>query len=290
MRSAKFGRLSVDFSGFYIYNIIVLLFIKEGMFMKKLKLAQNQLMPLLALGLVIMCYAGEKALKRLTVWSETSALIQAFVFTLVCAAVFLIIMRFKDSYFGIITGIFAFKILPPDIEMLREMNIDAACVYFIVRKMALVLFLYAVYKLYAAQKKEERHIRTVPIAALFLVIPFVSGVSNDLEQYALIKTGSMMLPYALDAGSYIAACAVLALVCFVFRGKNAALVCDFSTVGFIIGGARKLCSIIIISLAGQHLSKSYICWVAIYAVLIAAFAAVRKKTAGSALLFGGEIG
>ena len=98
----------------------------------------------------------------------------------------------------------------------------------------------------------------------------------------------MMLPYALDAGSYIAACAVLALVCVVFKDKNAALICDFSIIGFVIGGARKLCSIIIISSAGQHLSKSYICWVAIYAVLIAAFAVVRKKTADSALIFSGK--
>ncbi len=256
--------------------------------MKKLSFGKNQLMSLFALGIVIVCYAGEKALKRLTPWSETSALIQAFVFTLALAAVFLILLKAKDAYFGLISGIFAFKIMPPDIEMLRQTNLDAACVYFIIRNMALVLFLYVVYKLYVSQNKTDGHIRAVPVAALLLVIPFVSGVSNDLEQYALIKTGSMMLPYALDAGSYIAACAVLALVCVVFKDKNAALICDFSIIGFVIGGARKLCSIIIISSAGQHLSKSYICWVAIYAVLIAAFAVVRKKTADSALIFSGK--
>ncbi len=260
------------------------------MFMKKLRFSKDQLMSLLALGVILVCYAGEKALKRLTVWGETSALIQAFVFTLAVAAVFLILLKAKDAYFGLIAGIFAFKILPPNIDMLRATNLDAACVYFIVRKMALVLFLYVIYKLYVSQNKQEDHIRAMPIAALLLVIPFVSGVSNELEQYALLKTGSMMLPYALDAGSYIAACAVLALVCLVFKGKNAALICDFSIIGFVIGGARKLCSLIIISSSGQHLSKSYICWVAIYLVLIVAFAVVRKKTAGSALIFSGQTG
>lgn len=37
----------------------------------------------------------------------------------------------------------------------------------------------------------------------------------------------------------------------------------------------------------MHLSKSYICWIVIYTVLIAAFAVLRKKTAGSALIFCG---
>ena len=71
------------------------------------------------------------------------------------------------------------------------------------------------------------------------------------------------------------------------RGKNAALICDFSTIGFVLGAARKLSSTLIILNAGMHLSKSYICWIAIYVALIAVFAVLRKKTAGSALLFAG---
>lgn len=255
--------------------------------MKKLNFSKNQILSLLSLAIVIFCYAGEKALKRLTPWSNTSALIQAFVFTLAVAAVYLILVKAKDPYLGLISGIFAFKILPPNIEMLEAYNLDAACVYFIVRKMALALFLYVIYRLYISQSKEENHIRAIPIAALLLVVPFLTGASNNLEHYALIKTGSMMLPYALDAGFYIAAICVLGLVCIIFKGKNAALICDFSIIGFVVGGARKLCSTIIISSAGMHLSKSYICWIVIYAVLIAAFAVLRKKTAGSALIFCG---
>lgn len=256
--------------------------------MKKLKFTKNQWLSLFSLAIVILCYAGEKALKRLTPWSETSALIQAFVFTLAVAVVYLILVKAGDVYIGMIAGIFAFKILPPNIDMLRYYDLDASCVYFIVRKMALVLFLYIIYRLYLiSKKKQEDPIRALPVAALLLVIPFVTSVSNDLEKYAYIKTESMMLPYAIDAGLYIAAVCVLGIVCVIFQGKNASLICDFSIIGFIIGGARKLCSTFIILNAGMHLSKSYICWIAIYAVLIAAFAVLRKKTAGSALIFAG---
>lgn len=256
--------------------------------MKKLSFTKDQWLSLFSLAIVILCYAGEKAMKRLVPWSETSALIQAFVFTVAVAAVYLILSKAKDAYFGMIAGIFAFKILPPDMEMLRAYNMDASCVYFIVRKMALVLFLYTIYRLYLRSKKGQADpIRALPVAALLLVVPFLTGMSNDFEQYAYIKTGSMMLPYALDAGFYIAAMCVLGAVCVLFRGRNAALVCDFSMIGFVVGGARKLCSALIILNANLHLSKSYICWIAIYAVLIAAFAVLRKKTAGSALIFSG---
>ena len=255
--------------------------------MKNFKFNKNQLLSLLSLAIVVLCYAGEKAFKRLTPWGETSALIQAFVFTLAVAAVFLILIKTKEPYFGMIAGIFAFKLLPPNIDMLSAYNLDAACVYYIVRKMALVLFLYAVYKIYLSQNKKENHIRALPVAALLIVIPFVTSISNPLEQYAYVKTGSMMLPYALDAGFYIAAVCVLGIFCLVFRGKNAALICDFSTIGFVLGAARKLSSTLIILNAGMHLSKSYICWIAIYVALIAVFAVLRKKTADSALIFAG---
>lgn len=270
-----------------LYNIINNTILIEVISVKKLSFTKNQWLSLISLGIVFVCYVGEKALKRLAPWSEKSALIQAFVFTLAVAAVFLILAKAKETYFGMIAGIFAFKIMPPDLEMLRYYNLDASCVYFIVRKMALVIFLYIIYRLYVSQNKQEKHIRALPIAALLIVVPFVTDVSNDLEQYAYIKTGSMMLPYALDAGLYIAAVCVLGIVCLMFKGKNAALVCDFSIIGFVVGGARKLCSTIILLNAGMHLSKSYICWIAIYAVLIAAFAVLRKKTAGSALIFCG---
>lgn len=257
--------------------------------MKKWNLNKNQLLSLLSLAIVLICYAGEKALKRLTPWSETSALLQAVVFTAAVAAVFFILIKTKEPYFGMIAGIFAFKLLPPDMDMLSAYNLDAACVYYIVRKMALVLFLYVIYKIYMSQRKTENHIRALPVAALLVVIPFFTDVSNPLEEYAYIKTGSMMLPYALDAGFYIAAACILGIFCLIFTGKSAALICDFSTIGFVLGAARKLSSALIILNAGMHLSKSYICWIAIYIALAAAFAVLRKKTAGSALLFSGAV-
>lgn len=255
--------------------------------MKKTALGSPQLLSLFALGAVFLCYAAEKALKRLFVWSETSALLQALLFTLALAAVFFALMKAKEPYLGFIAGIFAFKIMPPEIEMLSYYNMDAACVYYIVRYAALALFAYQIYKLYLSQNKKPNHIRALPVFALLAVVPFITHFSGALEEYAYMKTGSMMLPYALDAGSYIAAYAVLGALCFAYRGKNAALICDFSVLAFLLSAARKLCSVLIITNAGMHLSKSYICWIAIYAALLIIFVVIRKKTADGALILSG---
>ncbi len=246
--------------------------------MKKLNITKADAAPLSAMAIIFICYAAEKAFKRLTEWGNTSAIIQAFVFTLATAGVFMLLSKCKNSYWGILAGIFAFKIMPPDIVMLRSVNFDAACVYYLVRKAALVLFLYAVYKLYKSQDDNEDRLRALPIASLFLVIPFAASVAETLSKYAYIKTGSMMVPYALGAGFFIAAAFVLMIICNICPGKNASLICDYAIISFAVNFARKICSVIILGANGYHISKSYFCWFAIYAVLIAAFAIIKTKT------------
>ena len=81
--------------------------------MKKPKITKAEAMPLAAMAIVFICYAAEKAFKRLTEWGNTAAIIQAFVFTLATAAVFLLLSKSKNTYLGILAGVFAFKIMPP---------------------------------------------------------------------------------------------------------------------------------------------------------------------------------
>lgn len=246
--------------------------------MGKVKFSKGQIYALVSLFIVFACYAAEKAFKRLTAWNNTSALLQAVVFTAAVAVVLILLEKSKDIYFGLIAAIFSFKTLPPDILMLRSTNMDAAAVYYLVRKAALVIFLYEIYKLYKSQGS-KKEIHAVPIAALILVVPFINEISNQFSRFALIKTGSMMLPYAIQAGLYIAAMAVLLAVCFIYKGKSAALVADFTMLCMVINIARKAVSAVIIANAGVHVSKSYICWIIIFAALLVAFAVTRRKTA-----------
>jgi len=244
--------------------------------MDKLKLSKEQITALIPLFIVFLCYAAEKAFKRLTEWNSVSALLQACVYVICIAAVYYLIIKSRNTYFGMISALFAFKIMPPQLDMLKYTNYDAYMVYYIAGKAAIVLFILAMYKLYKSQPA-PKEIKAEPILAIILVANFISPIAEKLASYAFSKTGTMMLPYAVQALCYIMVMAILFTIAYLSSGKSATLITDFSIIGLVINTLRKAASMLIVAAAGTHISKSYICWIAIYAVLIACFAFLRKK-------------
>lgn len=249
--------------------------------MAKTKFNKAQLPGMLSLVIIFAAYIGEKALKRLTDWSATSAIIQAIVLTAAVLAVFMLLLKCKDYYLGLLTSILAFKILPPDLEMLQKMAFDASAVYFLVRKAALAMFLFLVYRFYQQLKKAQPddYAHVWGIASIMLIFPFISSVARDYEQYAMLKTGNMMYIYALQAVAFVCAFMVMAVFCFRYRGTTSRLICDYSFAVLITRMLRKASSILIIAHSGGHVSKAYFVWLAICAVLLVYMIIVRKKTA-----------
>lgn len=248
--------------------------------MLKNKFNKAQLPALLSIVIIYAVYIAEKALKRLTDWSSTSAIIQAFVFTAAVLAVFLLLLKCKDYYLGLLTSILAFKIIPPKIDMLHTMAFDACAVYFLVRKVALVLFLFMIYRFYQEYKKEqpEDYVHLMGIVAIMLVFPFISDIAANYENYARLRTNNLLYMYAMQAVAYVAIFVIIAYFCFKFRGKTSKLICDYSAFVLITRMLRKATSALILAHAGIHVSKSYFCWIAICAVLMVYMTIVRKKT------------
>lgn len=243
--------------------------------MGRIRFSKNQLMALASLFIVFAVYVVERAFKRFTPWNEQAALIQAIVYVAICFVVYLLIVQSKEVYFGIMSALLAVKLIPPDLLMLRRLNMDAYFVYYIFSKFAAVLFIYAIYQLYKSQSKKE--IRPIPVFALLVAVPFAMEIATVVSKYALYKTGSMMLPYAAHAGFYILAMVFLAVLALMMGGKNGTLIADFNIICFVISMARKAFSALVLTSAGLHVSKSYICWIVIYAALIVAFVLIRKK-------------
>ena len=244
--------------------------------MGKIKFSKGQMTALAALFIVFACYAAEKAFKRLTEWNSVSALLQACVYVVCVVVVYFLIVKSKETYFGMISALFAFKIMPPQLIMLQYANADAYMIYYIAGKAAIVLYILAIYKLYKSQPS-PKEIKAEPVLAVILVANFISPISEKLSAYVFGKTGTMMLPYAVQALCYILIMAVLIIVACMNSGKSATLVTDFSIIGLVINILRKTASLLILASAGMHISKSYFCWIAIYAVLIVCFVIVRKK-------------
>lgn len=243
--------------------------------MSKIKFSKGQWLAFASLFISVAVYVIERAFKRFVPWNEKTALVQAIVYVALCLAVYLLIVKSKEVYFGIISALLAIKLIPPELSMLKLYNTDAYFVYYIFGKFALVLFIYAIYQLYKSQEKKE--IRPIPVFAIIVTAPFIMEIAGVISKYAYFKTGSMMLPYAAQAGCYILAMAALGLLALIIGGKNGTMICDFNIICFIINMARKAFSMLVLTHAHMHVSKSYICWIVIYAALIVAYVLVRKR-------------
>lgn len=243
--------------------------------MRKIKFSKGQWIAFASMFISFAVYVIERAFKRFAPWNEKSALIQAIIYVMLCLAVYLLIVKSKEVYFGIISALLAIKLIPPDLMMLKRLNVDAYFVYYIFSKFAVVLFIYAIYRLYKSQKKKE--IRPIPVFALLVTAPFIMEVAEVISKYAYFKTDSMMLPYAAQAGCYIIAMVALGLLAIIIGGKNGTMICDFNIICFIINMARKAFSALVLTHAGMHVSKAYICWIIIYAALIVAYVLIRKR-------------
>lgn len=247
--------------------------------MSKLRINKEQFPAALALLITALAYASEKAFKRLGHWSSTGAILQAVAFTVAVLAVFLLLYRCKDYFTGMLAAIFAFKLLPPNLEMLRKTAFDAAAVYHLVKFAAPMMFVFIIYRLYERQKDEDGHIRLLGIIAILTVTPYISNMLDDYISYAYLKTDNAYLIPIMEAVIYLLSMAALAAICFYFRGKTAALACDYVIVAQILRMGRKASSALILSHANMYVGKSYFCWIAIGAVLIVCFTLIRKKTA-----------
>lgn len=252
------------------------LLIKGCNIVEKIKPSKKQIPAFAALFIVFACYTAEKIFKNLTVWSNTSAIIQAMVYVVCTVVVYFLLIKTKDIYLGIISAIYAFKLLPPNLSMLEYINKDANIIYFIADKAAIALFTLVIYRFYKSQG-EQKEIKAAPILALLLATPFFNTVSEELIVYTFDKTGSMMLPYAVQAVCYIASMIILMVIVCISSGKSSSIIIDFSIIGLIVNILRRVSLVVVFASYGNHISKSYFCWIAIYIVLIICFVILRKK-------------
>lgn len=243
--------------------------------MGKLKFSVNQIAAAASLFIVVAVYIAERAFKRFSAWNEELALVQAIAYAVLCFIAYFLIVKSKEVYLGTISALFAVKIMPPELVMLKKFNFDAYFVYYIFGKFAIVLFIFAIYQLYKSQQVKE--IRLAPVFALIVIPPFVNEVLEVVSKYTYYKTGSMMLPYASQAGLYILEMTFLMVLALIIGGKNGTLIADFSIICCVINMARKAFSALVLANAGLHVSKSYICWIIIYAAFIVSFALARTK-------------
>lgn len=240
------------------------------------KMSKGKIYCLISAVLIFGIYILQKVLNIAVEPTRSIVILQAFAFSLVTAAVYFLISKSGEPFYGILMAIFGIRMLPPNISALSDFSQGADLVYYFVQKFAFVIFAAAIVKLYEQQEK-PRLIKPIPIICTIIVVPFFNEISGTLHSFLLKQTGSMLYAYFTDFAVYTAAMLALLWVAVRCSRVSARLVCDFQIVALLLNLGRRLCTISYFLIIGEHISKSYYCWILIYCFFIGAFFFLRKR-------------
>lgn len=248
--------------------------------MLDIKPNKSQMKCTIAMAIIVLGYAIERILSITLTLDKTMSLILAMVYTILLAVVFALVSSSKDCIGALLASLIGYKMMPPEIGELTQTTIDGAMLYFIVRKVAVVMFVLLVLKAYELQEK-PRMIKPVPILAIMVAVPFCTSVGDKIGKYLLIVTGSMLGCYFAQFVAY--AIATFAILGIAYRNnyESMAFAAVFEYVALAINILRRATVVIFLLANGQHVSKSYYVWIALYAglIVVSAFMKNQKKKA-----------
>lgn len=241
------------------------------------KLSKGKLYCLISVIIIFGSYIIQKVLHISCDITREFAIVEAIIFSLAAAAVFLLVIKSSESFYGILTAIFGLRMMPPDISGLEKLSPEANIVYFLVQKFSMLIFALAILKIYEQQKKPKQ-IRAFPILCTILIVPFFMDIQSGISVFLPSVTGSYML-YSYFSGFilYSAAMIILLFVAAKSNLPSAKLITDYQMVALLLNIGRRCCAVIIALAQGNHISRSYYCWILIYAFFFAAFLILRKK-------------
>lgn len=239
--------------------------------------SKGQLYCLISVLIIFSSYIIQKILHISYTITKEFAIVEAAVFSLAVCAVYFLVIKSNEIFYGILTAIFGFRMLPLDIAILKELSPEANMLYYVVQKVSLVIFALAIIKLYKHQQGNEK-IKAVPILCLLIAVPYMTDTAATIGRFFTEKThGNMRYEYFTAFLFY--AIAMLVTFCIALKSDkiNASLIINYQLVALIINAARRICAIAITLSNGRHISNSYYCWIAIYAVAFTAFVVLHKK-------------
>ena len=243
----------------------------------KEKVNKGKLYCLISAIIIIGCYAVQRLTSVAFPIDRSLAIIEAMIFSAFVAVVYFLVTKSEEPFYGILISILGFKMMPPNISYLKELSLGADIVYYIVTKAAVVIFAFAIIKLFKEQKYEQK-IKALPILFLIAAVPFTNEIASTLSDFSYSLTnGSKLYEYFIRFAIY----SVTMLITLYYASKsnkiNAKLLCDYTIIALLVNVARRISVIIILAVQNTHISKSYFCWLAIYIFFIAAFSVLKSK-------------
>ena len=246
-------------------------------FMAKTKLSKSQLLCTVAIVITVAAQALEKILEVAIQPSQISALVCAMVYTIAVACVYFLISKSTNTFWGLLASLLAFKMMPPKINYILNVTVDGGMLYFIVQKVAILLFLVLAYRFYRAQEKQHC-VNIIPVFILAAAVPFFNEISAFVDNYFLYKTGSMILPFLTNYACYTLAVVTALAVAFISGKESMKFAAFYEFCALGINMFRQIGKIGYFITTNQHVSKSFYGWIAVLAVLMVVTAVLLKKS------------
>lgn len=243
--------------------------------MAKVKPNKSQIQCSIAMAIIVIGYAVERIISIAFDLDKTASLIMAMVYTVLLAIVYCVVSSSKDHVFALLAALLGYKMMPPDIAELNNTSLDGAMLYFIVRKVAVVLFILLVLKGYELQEK-PRMIKPVPILAIMVAVPFAASIADQIGSYMMIQTRNMLYVYFSQFIGYGLATLVILLIAYRNNYESMAFTAVFEYAALAINILRRGAVVAVNLISGTHVSKSYYVWIVLYAALIVLTAILRR--------------
>lgn len=244
--------------------------------MNSVKLNRDKGLCLFSIVIIVASYAAERLIEIFSTPTKPFALALGAVFTALAVIVFAVLLKTENPFFGLLTSLLGYKMMPPSIHMLTEKSLYGEEAYYLACKAAIILYVILIIRFYFMQN-EPRKIRALPILAIMFVVPFFSQIGIDSYNFFMTKTGSMLPYYIANFICYIAASFVIMGIAYKSNYESMRFTAYFEFVALSVNILKKSGAIIANVLQGNHISRSYYVWVAIYAVLIVCFYIAKQK-------------
>ena len=246
--------------------------------MDKRLFSKENIMCALATLIIVLSNSAEKIIEVTLAPSKSLALILAIVYTCLLLVSFTLISKSNSSYFGILAALLGYKMMPPAINFIAGVTADGYTLYFLVGRMAAVIFVVTIYKLYKLQE-EPHEVRSMPLLVIMLSIPFFNQITQVISRYLMYKTGNMLYCYFAQFALYIAAVLVVLGVAYQSGYSSLKFTAYYEYAALSINTLRMLGKIGYFAVKHEHISKSYYAWIAIFVALMICFAVavIQKK-------------
>lgn len=240
--------------------------------------AKDSVKSITAVIITVLWYGMERVVEVFMTLSKSQSIALACISTAMVALVYYLISETKSAYAGMLASMVAFKMMPPSITFSGK-STDAAFLYYIVTKIAVVLFIFQFIKHYSRQEKKS--ISAINAFIIAGSVPFLMSIAQNVGHYFMVSMGASMLSLYFSQFACYILCILIAWIIAV-RGDyhQFIFITNYELVVFCINVLRRGTLIVLNLTNGEHVSLSLYCWIVIFVAGIALFGftySFRKK-------------